>query len=126
MTPPPKDIFAIVHIGGKQHKVTIGDFLITERLPLDIGTKISLDKVLLVGGKNFTAIGRPVVQNAKVFAIVEEQTRSRRVIVFKKRRRKRWKKWRTHQQMITVLRIEDIEFEIPKSDPAEEKVVAVE
>jgi large subunit ribosomal protein L21 len=120
-------IFAVVSIGGKQYKVVEGDELTVDRIPVDIGTRITFKKVLLVGGKSFTAIGRPIVANASVIATVEQQTRTAPVIVFKMKRRKGYRRWNTFQGLISTIRIEEVKYEVDNVEVVrEERVVAVE
>jgi len=104
--PAPDQAFAVVLVGGKQYKVTPGDVIVTEKLEgAPVGQAITLDKVLLVGSRAFTAVGTPRLENARVLATVEEQTLSEKVIVFKKRKRKTYRRTNGHRQPITVLRI---------------------
>lgn len=124
--PAPKDMFAVIKLGAHQYKVTPGDYITVEKIPVDVGTQISLDKVLLVGGKKFTSIGRPLVHGARVIATVEEQTRAEKVIAFKFKKRKNYKRWKGHSQLITVMRIDDIIYELPEVDESKEKITAVE
>lgn len=120
-------LYAVVHIGGKQYKVVKGDLLTVDRIPVDVGTQISLDKVLLVGGKSFTAVGRPLVSDAKVLATVEQQTRTAPVIVFKMKRRKGYRRWNTSQALVSTVRIDDVKYEVDAVQVVrEERVVAVE
>ena len=76
-------IFSVhLHENRSQYKVTEGDVIVTNRiLGPDVGTKIILDKVLLVGSKEFTAIGTPLLDHAGVHAVIEEHTRSEKVII---------------------------------------------
>eukprot|EP01080_Neovahlkampfia_damariscottae_P005636 gene5636-9452_t len=111
-------------MGGKQYKITPNDLITVERIMADVGSTIHLNKVLLVGGTDFTAIGRPMLSNVKVIATVEQQRHAAKVIVFKKKKRKRYRRWQGHQQLITMLRIEDIQFEKPKIEKS--RVVSVE
>ncbi|KAK5643280.1 hypothetical protein RI129_007125, partial [Pyrocoelia pectoralis] len=88
-------LFAIVHVAGKQFKVTEGDVIIIEGYwPPTAGDKINLDKVLMLGAQNFTLIGRPLIQNnlIDVHATVIEKTLSHTKVNFKKKRRKQYKR----------------------------------
>eukprot|EP01097_Dermamoeba_algensis_P003746 TRINITY_DN255_c0_g2_i1.p1 TRINITY_DN255_c0_g2~~TRINITY_DN255_c0_g2_i1.p1 ORF type:complete len:209 (+),score=31.24 TRINITY_DN255_c0_g2_i1:70-696(+) len=105
--------FAVVLVGGRQYKVVKGDVIITHKLEVEVGEKIILQKVLLVAGQDFTAVGQPMLKSAAVHAEVEEQTLSRKVIIFKKKRRKGYQRKRGHRLPLTTLRITDIEFEYP-------------
>lgn len=106
--------FAVIHVGGTQYKVMPGDNILTHQLNDSVvGTEIVLNKVLLVGTKTWTAIGQPILTQAKVHAIVEEHTLAENVIIFKKKRRKHYRRTKGHRQPITNLRILDITFEGP-------------
>jgi len=103
--------FAVVHIGGTQYKLIKGDVVMTQKLEgADVGREILLPKVLLIGTKTWTAIGTPLLENARVHAMVEEQTYTKKTIVFKKKRRKNYVRHNTHRQPFTSLRILDIFF----------------
>lgn len=105
----PRPVFAIVSIGGTQHKVTPGDELIVEKLPgHDVNDVVRLNHVLLVGSASATAIGRPHVPGAAVVAVVEEQFLDGKVLAFHKRRRKDSQRLRGHRQPLTTLRIVDV------------------
>jgi large subunit ribosomal protein L21 len=104
--------FAVVHVGGHQYKVTPGDLIITEKLlGAEVGSHIHLNKILLVGTQSATAVGTPLLEHAKIVAEVEEQTKAEKIFVFKKKRRKYYKRTRGHRQPITVLRIENIVYD---------------
>eukprot|EP01017_Pseudomicrothorax_dubius_P020069 TRINITY_DN22030_c0_g1_i1.p1 TRINITY_DN22030_c0_g1~~TRINITY_DN22030_c0_g1_i1.p1 ORF type:complete len:266 (+),score=92.81 TRINITY_DN22030_c0_g1_i1:63-800(+) len=112
---PENGIFAVVKIGASQLKVTKDDQVVSEWLKdYEVNQQIVFDKVLLVATKDYTSLGRPFVESAKVYATVEEQTLSKKVIVFKKKRRKDYKKSRGHRQRITILRIDKIVHDIPE------------
>ena len=101
-------MYAIVETGGKQYRVTPGDVLEVELLEGDVGTAITLDKVLLVSGDAETKVGRPLVANAKVTGEVVAHGRSHKVIVFKKKRRKAYRRTNGHRQSFTKLKITGI------------------
>ena len=75
---------------------------------MKVGTTIEFEDVLLVGTKTQTIVARPVIPRAKVVATVEEQTRDKKIIVFKKKKRKGYKKKQGHRSYITSMRILDI------------------
>jgi large subunit ribosomal protein L21 len=101
-------MFAIVKTGGKQYRVAPGDQIVVERLDGDVGAEISLGQVLAIRGGDSGAIGRPTLANASVRARIIEQPRGTKVIVFKKKRRKNYRRKHGHRQELTVLRIEEI------------------
>ena len=84
-------MFAIVKTGGKQYRVGVGDQITVERLVGEVGAAISLDQVLAVGG-DAPKIGTPVVAGASVTAKIVQQPRGTKIIVFKKKRRKNYRR----------------------------------
>mmetsp|Transcript_17011 Transcript_17011/g.28377 ORF Transcript_17011/g.28377 Transcript_17011/m.28377 type:complete len:164 (+) Transcript_17011:41-532(+) len=104
--------FAIVDFQGTQHKVTQGDSMLVDKIEdIDIGEKIIFDKVLLVGSKLATYIGRPYLSGATVSASVEEKLKDKKVIIFKKRRRKNSQRTWGYRREICVLRVEGVNFD---------------
>ncbi len=101
-------MYAIVETGGKQYRVEPGQVLEVERLDGDVGSTITLDKVLFVSGEGEAKIGNPTVANAKVTGEVVGQGRSRKVMVFKKKRRKAYRRIHGHRQSFTKLKITGI------------------
>jgi len=101
-------MFAIVKTGGKQYRVGPGDQIVVERLEGSVGAEISLDQVLAISDGDSGAIGRPRLANASVRARIIQQPRGTKVIVFKKKRRKNYRRKHGHRQELTVLRIEEI------------------
>lgn len=101
-------MFAIVQTGGKQYRVEAGDVILVEKLIADAGADIVIDQVLMIGDGDNVTIGRPVVEGAKVTAQVVSQAKGPKVIVFKKRSKKGYKKTQGHRQKYTELKIKDI------------------
>ncbi|GAB0092074.1 Ribosomal protein L21 [Sergentomyia squamirostris] len=118
-------LFAVVHLCGKQFKVTSGDIIVVEGgWPPGTGDKIRLDKVLLAGGKDFSLVGRPLVQKdlVDVQATIIEKTLSHTRTNFRKRRRKQYQRINFHRNENTMVRINSIEVkgkinENPDPDP---------
>ena len=100
-------MYAIIKTGGKQYKVQAGDVLQVEKLDQDLGAEFNIVEVLMIGGDK-SHIGTPTVKNAVVTAVVTKQARSRKVIVFKKKRRQGYRKFGTHKQYFTELFIKSI------------------
>ncbi|KAJ9560254.1 hypothetical protein OSB04_005414 [Centaurea solstitialis] len=95
-----EEVFAVVMIGGRQYIVFPGRFLYTQRLKgANVDDKIILNKVLLVGTKTSTYIGKPVVPNAAVHAVVEEQGLDPKVVVFKYKKKKNYRRNIGHRQV---------------------------
>lgn len=102
-------MFAVIKTGGKQYKVAKDDVITVEKLAAEAGSKVELGEVLMIGGEGAEAkIGAPLVDGAKVTAEVVDQTRARKIIVFKKKRRQNYRRKAGHRQHQTVLKITDI------------------
>lgn len=101
-------MYAIVETGGKQYKIENGDTLRVERLDGDIGSKVTLESVLAAGNGAQLKYGAPYLEGASVVAEIVEQHRSRKVVVFKYKRRKGYRVKRGHRQHYTAIRIKDI------------------
>lgn len=100
-------MYAIIKTGGKQYKVQAGDVLQVEKLDQDLGATITIGEVLMVGGDK-THVGSPLVKNASVTAVITKQARTRKVYVFKKKRRQSYRRFGTHKQSFTELFITGI------------------
>ena len=102
-------MFAVMKTGGKQYKVAKDDVITVEKLAAEAGSTVELDEVLMLGGEGAqTKIGAPLVDGAKVTAEVVDQTRARKIIVFKKKRRQNYRRKAGHRQHQTVLKITNI------------------
>lgn len=101
-------MYAVILTGGKQYRVEKGSTVLVEKLPSKPGDEIVLDKILIVGDTDKATIGRPLVEGAKVVAEVLRQTRAPKVIIFKKRSKKGYKKTQGHRQYLTELTIKEI------------------
>lgn len=100
-------MYAIIRTGGKQYKVQAGDVLQVEKLEQDLGKEFDINEVLMIGGDT-AVIGQPLVKDAKVTVVVTKQARTRKVIVFKKKRRHGYRRFNTHKQDFTELFIKAI------------------
>ncbi len=97
-------MFAVIKTGGKQYKVAADDVITIEKVAGEAGDAVTFDEVLLVGGDK-TVIGAPTVAGASVSGTVVEQGRAKKVIIFKKRRRKSWRRKEGHRQEQTTVKI---------------------
>lgn len=113
-------IFAVVQVGSHQFKVSNGDSIFVEKLKYcDVNDKLILNRVLMLGSMAQTIIGRPVLPDAAVHAVVEEHALDAKVIIFKKKRRKNYRRTKGHRQELTKLRITDIQgIEKPEPKPS--------
>ncbi|MBC7258804.1 MAG: 50S ribosomal protein L21 [Chloroflexi bacterium] len=102
-------MYAVVETGGKQYKVQVGQTIEVDKLPFAVGEKVSLDKVLLVATDKGVKVGNPNVEGAKVEATVTLQDAYRKILVFKYRPKKRYRRKLGHRQEFTRLRIDRIE-----------------
>lgn len=101
-------MYAVIKTGGKQYKVSAGDLLKVEKLDGAVGDTIELNEVLMVGGEE-VKIGTPLLPEAKVKATIVEQGKDKKILVFRSKRRKTFRKKNGHRQPITRLKITDIE-----------------
>eukprot|EP00053_Salpingoeca_punica_P001508 m.33786 g.33786 ORF g.33786 m.33786 type:complete len:137 (-) comp11053_c0_seq1:40-450(-) len=103
-----RPMFAVVQLSGKQFKVQPDDVIVTNRLLCDVGEQVRLNKVLLAATASETHIGTPLVPSAYVTATAIEHTKTEKVQVFKKKRRKGYAVRQGHRQDITLLRINEV------------------
>jgi large subunit ribosomal protein L21 len=101
-------MYAIIRTGGKQYQVAQGDQLRVESLDGSVGDTVEIDDVLLVADGEDVKIGKPQVEGAKVTAKIVEQGKAKKVLVYKKKRRKGYEVKNGHRQLYTALRIEGI------------------
>ena len=101
-------MYAIVEIGGEQFKVSKNDKIVAAKMPGEIGTAVDIENVLLLSSGKDYKVGTPYVEGVKVQAKILEHSKADKVIVFKKKRRKRYRVLKGHRQPQTTLQIEDI------------------
>lgn len=101
-------MYAIIRTGGKQYRVSEGDKVHVEKLPGNAGDSISFDEVLLVGGGDGAKIGAPLVKGASVKAEILGQRRDSKIVVFKLKRRKNYRRKQGHRQPYTEVKITGI------------------
>ncbi|MFA5535837.1 MAG: 50S ribosomal protein L21 [Bacillota bacterium] len=102
-------MYAIVETGGKQYRVSQGAVLRVEKLPVSEGETLVLDKVLLISDEAGVKVGNPYVAGAKVTLKVQEQGRAKKVIVFKYKPKKNYRKKQGHRQPFTQVLVQSIE-----------------
>jgi len=101
-------MYAIVEINGKQYRAEQGKKLTVDRIEADQGSSLSLDKVLLVSRDEAVTIGTPYVTGVTVKAVVEEEVKGDKVIVFKYKPKKDYRRTQGHRQPYTVLSVQEI------------------
>ena len=117
------DVYAVIRTGGKQHRISPGQRLRVERLPGEVGDSITFQDVLMVSDGAEVAVGSPVLDAASVTAEVVDQTRGRKINVFKYKAKTRYRRLRGHRQLHTDLRISQISlgeqtWDAPQRDAA--------
>jgi large subunit ribosomal protein L21 len=100
--------YAVIRTGGKQYRVTTGDVLRVERLGGEVGSAVEFAEVLLTSGDGTVRVGTPLVEGARVRGEIVAQGRDRKVLVFKKKRRKNYRRRHGHRQSITTVRVTEI------------------
>ncbi len=101
-------MYAVIETGSKQYRVTSGDTLEVERLPVEAGQPVTFDRVLLVNNDGNVAVGSPTVPSATVVADVIAHIRGEKTIAYKMKRRKGYRKTIGHRQELTVVKIKEI------------------
>ena len=101
-------MYAIVRTGGHQYKVAVGDQLDVEKLPVEAGEQVELNEVLMVSSDDQVTVGDPLITGARVTATVVDQHRGDKIIVFKYKPKKRYRRKMGHRQDLTRLSINAI------------------
>ena len=101
-------MYAVVTSGGKQYKVEEGDILRVEKIPGQVGAAITFDHVLMVSDGEHVNIGQPVLDDTSVEGHIVEQGKAKKIIVFKYKRRKRYRRKHGHRQPYTAVKIDSI------------------
>jgi len=97
-------MYAVMKTGGKQYRVSEGDRIRVEKLPGEVGSKLEFGEILMVGGEK-VVVGTPQVEGAKVTAEIVAQDKAKKIIVFKMKRRKGYRRKNGHRQPYTELKI---------------------
>lgn len=101
-------MFAVIKSGGKQYRVAPGQTIRLEKVSGEVGSKVKLSEVLLVDNDGKVQIGAPLIANASIEATVVEHDRAKKILVFKKKRKKQYRRTRGHRQDYTAVRIDKI------------------
>ena len=102
-------MYAVVSTGGKQYRIQEGDILRVEKIPGEVGTPIAFENVLLYSDGEKLSIGQPVLENISVNGHIVEQGKAKKIIVFKYKRRKRFRRKQGHRQQFTAVKIDKID-----------------
>jgi large subunit ribosomal protein L21 len=114
-------MYAVIETGGKQYRVSPGQTVEVELLPAEPGATVNLERVLLISADGRTLVGTPIVAGGNVVATVAREGRGEKIIVFKYKSKKRYRRKTGHRQNYTYLTITDIQAEGESLVPAEER-----
>lgn len=101
-------MYAVIETGGKQYKVQEGDVITIEKLKASVGDKVTFDKVLLINDGEKIQVGAPIVEAAKVYGNVIESGKGKKVIIYKYKAKKDFRKKQGHRQPYTMVKIETL------------------
>lgn len=101
--------YAVIRTGGKQYRVAPGDFLQVEKLDGELGSELQFTDVLMTSQDGNVQVGNPTVSGASVTAQVVRQGRAKKILVFKKKRRKNYRRRQGHRQYITTVKVTGIQ-----------------
>jgi large subunit ribosomal protein L21 len=102
-------MYAVVSSGGKQYKVQQGETLKVEKISGEVGSPVSFDRVLMYSDGENVKVGQPVLEDATVTGHIVEQGKAKKILVFKYKRRKRYRRKQGHRQQFTAVKIDSIE-----------------
>lgn len=101
-------MYAVLSTGGKQYKVEEGEVLRIEKIPGEIGSSISFDKVLMFSDGEKVRVGAPLLEGISVSGHIVEQDKAKKILVFKSKRRKNYRRKQGHRQPYTAVKIDSI------------------
>ena len=102
-------MYAVIQTGGKQYRVSPGEEVKVEKLPGEVGDPVAFDKVIIVSDGESVQIGKPYVENTSVVGKLTRHGKNRKIIVFKYKRRKGYRRKKGHRQQFSMVKIEDIQ-----------------
>jgi len=120
-------MYAVVQTGGKQYRVSEGDVISVEKLNAEAGSTVVLDEVLVIGGDAETVVGKPFIEGAAVTAEVVENGKGEKLVIFKYKAKKDYRRKQGHRQPYTKLEIKSISANgvVKKAEPAKEEPAKV-
>lgn len=101
-------MYAVIKTGGKQYRVAKGDEVKIEQLKGEVGDAVTFEQVLLTSNGENVEVGQPILDNSKVVGRITRHGKDRKVVVFKYKKRKGYRRKKGHRQTFTLVRIEDI------------------
>lgn len=113
-------MYAVVNSGGKQYKIQQGEILRVEKISGDVGSPVTFDRVLMFSDGENVSIGKPLLDSVSVEGHIVEQGKAKKIIVFKYKRRKRFRRKNGHRQEFTTVQIDSIKAQGTKAQKAAE------
>jgi len=101
-------VYAVIKAGGRQYRASVGDELVVERLPYEVGTQVEIDEIYLLADDGGVTVGKPVVPGVKVKATILEEFRGPKIRIFKYKPKERYRRRMGHRQTYMRLRIDEI------------------
>ncbi len=101
-------MYAVIKAGGRQYRASVGDELVVERLPYEVGTQVEIDEIYLLADDGGVTVGKPVVPGVKVKATILEEFRGPKIRIFKYKPKERYRRRMGHRQTYMRLRIDEI------------------
>ena len=117
-------MYAVVNSGGKQYKVQQGQILRVEKIPGDVGNPVTFERVLMFSDGENVSIGQPELEDVAVEGHIVEQGKAKKIIVFKYKKRKRYRRKKGHRQEFTAVLIDEIKSKAQKSSETKDEPVA--
>ena len=114
-------MYAVVNSGGKQYKVQQGQVLRVEKIPGDVGSPVTFERVLMFSDGDNVSIGQPALEDVAVEGHIVEQGKAKKIIVFKYKKRKRYRRKKGHRQEFTAVMIDDIKPKAQKSSETKDE-----
>ncbi len=119
-------MYAVIETGGKQYRVQEGDVIVVEKLDAAVGEKITFDRVLLLSDGETIKVGTPVVESCNVYGSVVEHGKGEKVVIFKYKAKKDYRKKQGHRQPYTMIKIEKVSARKARKTKAKEEVELAE
>ena len=114
-------MYAVVNSGGKQYKVQQGQVLRVEKIPGDVGSPVTFERILMFSDGDNVSIGQPALEDVAVEGHIVEQGKAKKIIVFKYKKRKRYRRKKGHRQEFTAVLIDDIKSKAQKSSETKDE-----
>ena len=119
-------MYAVIETGGKQYRVQEGDTIVVEKLDVAVGEKVTFERVLMISDGDTVKVGTPVVESSNVYGTVVEHGKGEKVVIFKYKAKKDYRKKQGHRQPYTMIKIEKVSARKARKTKAKEEVELAE